>query len=83
MIERPRGVHLCGNPDWDFLLELDLDILSLDVYSNGEVFVSYATSIKKFLEKELGLELTVPEEPQITGALGAALVAKTELEKSS
>ena len=50
MIERPRGVHLCGNPDWDFLLELDLDILSLDVYSNGEVFVSYATSIKKFLE---------------------------------
>jgi len=50
MIERPRGVHLCGNPDWDFLLELDLDILSLDVYSNGEVFVSYATSIKRFLE---------------------------------
>ena len=19
LIERPRGVHLCGNPDWDFL----------------------------------------------------------------
>jgi len=36
MIERPRGVHLCGNPDWDFLLSLDLDVLSLDVYSNGE-----------------------------------------------
>lgn len=35
MIERPRGVHLCGNPDWDFLLGLDLDILSLDVYNNG------------------------------------------------
>jgi hypothetical protein len=26
MIQRPRGVHLCGNPDWDFLLGLDLDI---------------------------------------------------------
>jgi hypothetical protein len=51
LIERPRGVHLCGNPDWDFLLGLDLDILSLDVYSNGEVFVSYASSIKKFLER--------------------------------
>ena len=21
-VERPRGVHLCGNPDWDFLLGL-------------------------------------------------------------
>ena len=51
MIERPRGVHLCGNPDWDFLLGMDLDILSLDVYSNGEVFASYASAIKKFLDR--------------------------------
>jgi len=51
LIERPRGIHLCGNPDWDFLLGLDLDILSLDVYANGEVFTSYASSIKKFLDR--------------------------------
>ena len=51
MIERPRGVHLCGNPDWDFLLGQDLDILSLDVYSNGEVFASYAPAIRKFLDR--------------------------------
>jgi len=51
MIDRPRGVHLCGNPDWDFLLELDLDILSLDVYTNGEVFSSYGDSIRKYLER--------------------------------
>ena len=51
MIERPRGIHLCGNPDWDFLLGLDLDILSLDVYTNGEIFACYAGSIKKFLER--------------------------------
>ncbi len=50
-IERPRGVHLCGNPDWDFLLRLDLDVLSLDVYTNGEVFVQYAPAIRKFLER--------------------------------
>jgi len=50
-VERPRGVHLCGNPDWDFLLSLDLDILSLDVFSNGEIFSSYAGSIKKFLDR--------------------------------
>ncbi len=51
LIERPRGVHLCGNPDWDFLLGLDLDILSLDVYTNGEVFSAYHRSIQKFLDR--------------------------------
>ncbi|MFW6011272.1 MAG: hypothetical protein ACOC8Q_02055 [Desulfosalsimonas sp.] len=51
LIDRPRGVHLCGNPDWDFLLNLDIDILSLDVYTNGEVFGSYVPAIKRFLER--------------------------------
>jgi hypothetical protein len=51
MVERPRGVHLCGNPDWDFLLGLDIDILSLDIYTNGEVFVGYASSIRDFLKR--------------------------------
>jgi hypothetical protein len=51
MIERPRGVHLCGNPDWDFLLGMDLDILSLDIYTNNEIFVSYAKSVGRFLDR--------------------------------
>lgn len=51
MIQRPRGIHLCGNPDWDFLLNLDLDILSLDIYQNGEIFASYSKSIKRFLDR--------------------------------
>jgi hypothetical protein len=51
MIDRPAGVHLCGNPDWDFLLNLDIDILALDIYSNGEIFSSYAKSISRFLDK--------------------------------
>lgn len=51
LVDRPRGVHLCGNPDWDFLLTLDIDVLSLDTYTNGEVFSSYTHSIKKFLDR--------------------------------
>ncbi len=51
LVERPRGVHLCGNPDWDFLLSLDLDVLSLDIYTNGEIFSRYAKRIKRFLEE--------------------------------
>jgi len=51
IVNRPRGIHLCGNPDWDFLLNLDLDILSLDIYQNGEIFSSYSGSIKRFLDR--------------------------------
>ncbi len=50
-VDRPRGIHLCGNPDWDFLLDLDLDVLSMDVYQNGEIFSSYSRSIKSFLHR--------------------------------
>jgi hypothetical protein len=50
-VDRPRGIHLCGNPDWDFLLNLDLDVLSLDVYTNAEIFASYGPSIRRFLDR--------------------------------
>lgn len=46
----PRGVHLCGNPDWSFLLDLDLDVLSMDALANGEVLVRYADEIRRFIE---------------------------------
>ena len=51
MVDGPRGIHLCGNPDWDFLLNLDMDILSLDIYTNAEIFSSCAQSIKRFLNR--------------------------------
>jgi hypothetical protein len=51
MVDGPRGIHLCGNPDWDFLLNLDMDILSMDIYTNAEIFSSCGESIKKFLDR--------------------------------
>ena len=51
MVDGPRGIPLCGNPDWDFLLNLDLDILSLDIYTNAEIFAACTGSIKKFLDR--------------------------------
>src|SRR4030042_7043882 len=50
-IEHPRGIHLCGNPDWDFLLHLDIDILSFNAYNCGEIFVKYRDGIKRFMNK--------------------------------
>jgi len=70
-VDRPRGIHLCGNPDWDFLLNLDLDVLSLDVYTNAEIFAAYTTAIKRFLDRggvivwgivPTGFEVFVQEE---------------------
>ena len=50
-IERPRGIHLCGNPDWDFLLKQDMEILSFDAYRNGPIFTQYQKNIQKFLDR--------------------------------
>jgi hypothetical protein len=50
-IDRPRGIHLCGNPDWEFLLNRDLDILSMDIFTNGEILKCYAAAIRRFLDR--------------------------------
>ncbi|MCX8110087.1 MAG: hypothetical protein N3D15_02425 [Syntrophorhabdaceae bacterium] len=49
-VKSPRGVHLCGRPDWDFLLSLDIDIISFNAYTEGEAFASYRKVID-FLKK--------------------------------
>lgn len=62
----PRGVHLCGNPDWSFLLQLELDVLSLDVLSRGHIFSRYTDEIKTFLDRgaiiSWGITPTLTEE---------------------
>jgi predicted CoA-substrate-specific enzyme activase len=37
--------------------------------------------VRRFLEERIGAKFLVPDEPQIIGALGAALLAQTELAK--
>ncbi len=65
-VEGPKGVHLCGNPDWSFLLQLDLDILSIDTLAWGHIFTRYKDEIKAFLDKggiiSWGITPTLKEE---------------------
>lgn len=66
-MEGPRGIHLCGNPDWSFLLrDIDLDILSMDSYSVGHVFTRYKDEVIAFLKKggiiAWGITPTLTEE---------------------
>lgn len=66
-LEGPRGVHLCGNPDWSFLLkEVDLDVLSMDSYTAGHVFTRYTQEVIDYLKKggiiAWGITPTLTEE---------------------
>jgi hypothetical protein len=50
-IDGRRGVHLCGNPDWDFLLRTPMDVLSFNAFALGERFVAYLPSLRAFLDR--------------------------------
>lgn len=72
LLEGPRSVHLCGNPDWSFLLSgLDLDILSVDIFGNGHIFTRYVEEIKAFLKRgaiiSWGIVPTLTEEMETVG----------------
>ena len=43
--------------------------------------VALSRGLVKLLEKELGFEVLLPEEPQSVAALGAAVLAKEAIEK--
>jgi hypothetical protein len=49
LVEGKRGVHLCGNPDWDFLLKTPMDVLSFNAFGRGDRFVNYVPSLTAFL----------------------------------
>lgn len=50
LIEGKRGIHLCGNPDWDFLLRRPMDVLSFNAFGRGDRFVHYVGSLERFLD---------------------------------
>jgi predicted CoA-substrate-specific enzyme activase len=50
------------------------------VFTGG---VAKNSGVKHYLEEELGITLHVPDEPQIVGALGAALFAQLEVARQS
>jgi predicted CoA-substrate-specific enzyme activase len=50
-----------------------IGVASLLVFCGG---VAKNIAVKKFLEEELGFEIVIPNHPQLTGAIGAALIAQ-------
>ena len=64
-IDGPRGLHLCGNPDWDFLFSLPLEVISFNAYAFGDIVVTYE-SVRRFIEQgniiSWGIVPTLTEE---------------------
>lgn len=77
-IEGPKGVHLCGNPDWSFLLSgMGLEILSIDAYGCGEIFTRYSDEVRAFLDA--GNIISWGIVPTLTEELGRESVEKLAL----
>lgn len=45
------GIHVCANTDWNFLLALDLDILSFDAHGFFDRLITCKEQIHDFLER--------------------------------
>ena len=50
-----------------------IGVAPLLVFCGG---VAKNVAVKRFLEEELGYEIVTPDQPQLTGAIGAALIAQ-------
>jgi hypothetical protein len=48
-LEGPKGLHLCANVDLPYLLELGIEILSLDAYQMEFMPKEYANAVVEFL----------------------------------
>lgn len=45
------GVHVCGNTEWNMLMDTGFDIINPDIYEYGDNFLLYGDDIKAFLER--------------------------------
>ncbi|MHB0859626.1 MAG: uroporphyrinogen decarboxylase/cobalamine-independent methonine synthase family protein [Anaerolineae bacterium] len=46
-----KGIHCCGNTDWSLLLDLSVDIVSLDAYDYCETLALYPDAVTRFLKR--------------------------------
>jgi len=50
-VDAYRGVHCCGNTNWEMILSTDIDILSFDAYLYGNNLVMYPDALTKYISK--------------------------------
>lgn len=73
------GMHICGNSDWDFVLNLPINIVNFDAYNYLEEFLLYKRSIKDFISKgnSIALGIIPTNKEELTKADEKKLLSKT------
>lgn len=51
MLDGGLGVHCCSNTDWNFVMDLDPAVLSLDAYANAREFLLYSDRMVGYMEQ--------------------------------
>jgi len=51
LVEGGLGIHCCSNTDWEFVLELNPSVVSIDAYATAKEFLLYADSIVAYMER--------------------------------
>jgi hypothetical protein len=51
LVEGGLGVHCCSNTDWEFVLELDPSVVSLDAYATAKEFLLYGDAVVSYMER--------------------------------
>ena len=75
------GIHVCANTDWEFLLSLNLDILSFDAHGFFDRLASSKTKVHEFLDRGGIIAwggVPTSEAEQILGESTDLLVARWE-----
>lgn len=50
-VDAYRGVHCCGNTNWEMILSTNIDILSFDAYLYGNNITMYPEALTKYISK--------------------------------
>jgi hypothetical protein len=51
MVQGGLGVHCCSNTDWEFVMDLQPSIISLDAYATAKEFLLYTDAIVTYMER--------------------------------
>jgi len=51
LVKGGLGIHCCSNTDWEFIMNLNPSVISIDAYTTAKEFLLYGESIAAYLER--------------------------------
>ncbi|MDD1712252.1 MAG: hypothetical protein LUQ69_03685 [Methanoregulaceae archaeon] len=51
LVEGGLGIHCCSNTDWEFVLDLNPAVVSIDAYATATEFLLYADAVISYMER--------------------------------